>query len=248
MSEKTLLTAVVAVALVVPLAGQKTKPPKPPVYTLCTIEQEINSGGAQVLVGRDVQTYGPLDQALYIHGSLLPPDGAPDPTGGIARVKKAPLSDGYYGPYHGQVRLLNDRLDYFFDTGTGCLADNTQPTLCPFRLIVVDGTAVYERIGKTRTLVRIAFNEGRYLLDYRPCDPAGDPVNCYVKLYGCYDDRDCPGVPPGGAGYVYASFEARFQQELMSFRRPAAPALRREPGLTSSRVGIRPRVRGTRST
>jgi hypothetical protein len=208
MSKKTLFTAIVAVALAVPLAGQKAKPPKPPVDVPCTIEQEINSGGADVLVGRDVTTYGPINQELYIHESLLPPEGASDPTGGIALVKGAPRSGGYYGPYYGQIRVLNDRIDYFFDTAMGCLAANTEPNLCPFRAIVVDGVATYEKIGKTRVLTRIAFNDGRYLLDYRPCDPAVDPVNCYVKLYGCYDDRDCPT----GVGYVYATVNAVFRQ------------------------------------
>lgn len=67
----------------------------------------------------------------------------------------------------------------------------TKGYLCPSRLIVADGTAVYKGKGKTRTLVGITFRDGRTLLDYRTCDPAtGD--NCYVNLYGCYDDRDCP--------------------------------------------------------
>jgi hypothetical protein len=75
----------------------------------------------------------------------------------------------------------------------------------------VDGVPVYEKVGKTRMLTHIAFEEGRYLLDYRWCDPATDPA-CYVKLLGCYDDRDCPGVLPGGEGYVYATVNVLFQQ------------------------------------
>ena len=80
---------------------------------------------------------------------------------------------------------------YFFDTTMGCVQDNTMPNPYPFRLIAVDGTAVYTGKGKTRTLSGIAFDDGRTLLDYRPCDPAtgGD---CYLRLYGCYDVRDCP--------------------------------------------------------
>jgi hypothetical protein len=209
MSKKTLLTAIVAIALVVPLAGQKVKPPKPPATAVCTMEVDISSKAVPVTVGRDVAAYGPVNQALYLHESLLPPDGAIDPTGGIALVRGATLNDGYYGPYYGQIRVLNDRLDYFFDTVmTGCVADNTATNLCPFRAIVVDGTAVYTRVGKSRVLTGIAFDEGRYLLDYRPCDPAADPDNCYFKLYGCYDDRDCPS----GEGYVYATVNVLFQQ------------------------------------
>jgi hypothetical protein len=209
-SKTRVLIAVIATALVMPpvIAGQKARPP---VYTPSTIEEEINSGGVEVQVGRNVQTYGPIDQPLYISDSLLPPDGAYDPTGGIALVKAAPRSNGFYGPYYGQIRVLDDRLDYFFGTATGCVADNTQPNPCPFRLTVADGTPVYSGTAKKRTLVGIAFNEGRYLLDYRPCDPAVDPVNCYVKLLGCYDDRDCPGVPPGGEGYVSATVNVRFR-------------------------------------
>jgi hypothetical protein len=70
----------------------------------------------------------------------------------------------------------------------------------------VDGTAVKNK----KTLVRIEFDEGRYLLDYRWCNPADDPI-CRVQLFGCYDDRDCPGVPPGGEGYVYATLNVLFQ-------------------------------------
>jgi hypothetical protein len=207
MSKQTLTTALIAIALVVPLAGQKVKPPKPPAYTPCTIELDVNSGGSTVQVGRDVGTYGPKDQALYIHESLLPPEGTADPSGGIALVKAAANTDGFYGPYYGQIRVLDDRIDYFFNTVQGCAQDNTDPWLCPFRLIVVDGEAVKNK----KTLVGIAFDEGRYLLDYRPCDPAADPDNCYFKLYGCYDDRDCPGVPPGGEGYVFATVTVRFR-------------------------------------
>jgi hypothetical protein len=71
--------------------------------------------------------------------------------------------------------------------------------------------APFPRIGKIRTLVGIAFDHGRTMLDYRPCDPATDPANCYVTLFGCYDGRDCPGVPPGGVGYVYATFDVLFR-------------------------------------
>jgi len=65
---------------------------------------------------------------------------------------------------------------------------------------------VFSGTGK-KTLVGIAFNEGRYLLDHRWCDPAVDPVNCYFKLLGCYDDRDCAT----GEGYVYATVNVLFQ-------------------------------------
>jgi hypothetical protein len=213
MSKLRVLVVLVALALVVPLAvsGQKVKPPKPPAYTPCTVELEVNSDGSIVQVGRDVGTYGPVDQALYIHESLLPLEGAADPTGGIALVKRAPLIDGFYGPYYGQIRVLNDRIDYWFDTAPGCGEAVTSAFPCRFRAIVVDGVPVYEKVGKTRMLTHIAFEEGRYLLDYRWCDPATDPA-CYVKLLGCYDDRDCPGVLPGGEGYVYATVNVLFQQ------------------------------------
>ena len=210
MSKLRVFVAFMAIAIVVPLAvsGQKGKPPKPPAYTPCTIEQEVNSGALSVQAGRDVGTYGPKDQALYIHESLLPPEGASDLTGGIALVKSARYTGGFYGPYYGQIRVLNDRIDYFFNTGPGCAQNNTDPYLCPFRLTVADGVPVYTKVGKTRVLTSIAFNDGRYLLDYRPCDPAVDPVNCYFKLYGCYDDRDCPS----GVGYIYATVKVVFQQ------------------------------------
>ena len=204
MGKQTLTIALAAIALVVPLAGQKGKPPKPQAYTPCTFAGEVDSGDALVSVGRDVATYGPAGQALYIHGSLLPESDPANLPGVVAQLKATGHDGQFYGPYYGQIRMLDDRLDYWFDTAPGCY-QNKAP-LCPFRVVVVDGTAVYERSGKTRTLVRIAFNDGRYLLDYRPCDPAVDPVNCYFKLLGCYDDRDCPS----GVGYVYASFEARF--------------------------------------
>jgi hypothetical protein len=206
MSKLRLVVVFAAFALVAPLAvsGQKAKPPKPPAYTPCTFELEVNSVGSLVEVGRDVGTYGPADQALYIHESLLPPDGAADPTSGISLVKAAGHSGGFYGPYYGQVRVLDNRIDYWFDTAPGCYQDIAP--LCPFRVIVVDGTAVYARVGKTKVLTRIAFDEGRYLLDYRPCDPAAGG-SCYFKLYGCYDDRDCPG----GEGYVYATVNVVFQ-------------------------------------
>jgi len=206
MRKLQVLVAVTTIALVVPLAGQKVKVPKPPATAMAVMEGEVQSGELAVTVGRDVASYGPMDQVLYIHESLLPPEGAADPTGGIALVKQAACSNGFYGPYYGQIRVLNDRIDYFFDTAMGCVQDNTAPNLCPFRAIVVDGTAVYTGVGKKKVLVGVAFDEGRYLLDYRPCDPAADPDNCYFKLYGCYDDRDCPS----GEGYVYATLEARF--------------------------------------
>ena len=210
MSKWRVLAAFLAIALVVPLAvsGQKAKPPKPPATATVIMEGEVQSDGSPVTVGRDVASYGPMDQVLYIHESLLPPEGAADPTGGIALVKQAACSNGFYGPYYGQIRVLNDRIDYFFDTAMGCVQDNTAPNLCPFRAIVVDGTAVYTGVGKKKVLVGVAFDEGRYLLDYRPCDPAADPDNCYFKLYGCYDDRDCPT----GVGYVYATVNAVFRQ------------------------------------
>jgi hypothetical protein len=213
MSKSRVVVAFVAIALVVPLAvsGQKVKPPKPPAYTPCTIELDVNSGGAILQVGRDVGTYGPTNQALYIHESLLPASDIPALPGVVANLKTVGHTGGFYGPYYGQVRVLNDRLDYFFDTTEGCVQDNTDPNLCPFRLTVADGVPVYTKVGKTRVLTSIAFDEGRYLLDYRPCDPALDPVTCYIKLLGCYDDRDCPGVPPGGEGYVYATVNVLFQ-------------------------------------
>ena len=214
MSKQTLATALIALALVVPLAGQKAKPPKPPATAVCTMEVDINSKAVPVTVGRDVATYGPVNQALYIHESLLPATGSTGFPLVVAALRASGAdSEGYYGPYYGQIRVLNDRIDYFFDTAeVGCVANNTAANLCPFRAIVVDGTAVYTRVGKTKVLTSIAFNEGRYLLDYRPCDPALDPDNCYFTLLGCYDDRDCPGVPPGGEGYVYATVNVLFQQ------------------------------------
>jgi hypothetical protein len=214
MSKLRVFTAIVVVSLVMPLAsaGQKGKPPKPPAFTPCTFGLEVTSGGSIVQVGRDVGTYGPTDQALYIHESLLPPSEIPELPGVVANLKAVGSTGGVYGPYYGQIRVLDDRIDYFFDTTkSGCLQDNKAPNLCPFRLTVVDGVPVYTKMGKTRVLTSIAFNDGRYLLDYRPCDPAVDPVNCYFKLLGCYDDRDCPGVPPGGEGYVYATVDVRFQ-------------------------------------
>lgn len=210
MSNKTLLTAIVAVALVVPLAGQKAKPPKPPVYATVTITDDVNSGESTVQVGRDTLTYGPADQALYIHESLLPAAGSTGFPGVVVELRAlGPDIYGYYGPYSGQIRVLNDRIDYWFDTAPGCGEAITSAVPCRFRAIVVDGVPIYEKIGKTRVLTRIAFNDGRYLLDYRPCDPATNP-DCYVKLFGCYDDRDCPGVPPGGEGYVYATVNVWF--------------------------------------
>lgn len=217
MSRITLVTAIVAVALVVPLAGQKVKVPKPPpapAYATVSIGDEVNSGESTVQVGRDVASYGPVNQALFIHDSLLPLQGSTDfPLVVTALRASGADSEGYYGPYYGQIRVLNDRIDYFFDTAmSGCVADNTATNPCPFRAIVVDGTAVYTRVGKTKVLTSIAFDEGRYLLDYRPCDPAVDPVNCYFKLLGCYDDRDCPGVEPGDPDYyIYATLSVLFQ-------------------------------------
>jgi hypothetical protein len=213
-SKLKVLVAFMAIALVVPVvAGQdRGKPTKPPATATCTMEGEVDSQNAVVTVGRDVATYGPINQQLFIHESLLPPEDAADPTGGIALVKQAAHSSGFYGPYYGQIRVLDNRIDYFFDTTTGCVQDNKAPNLCPFRLTVADGVPVYTKMGKTRVLTSIAFNDGRYLLDYRPCDPAVDPANCYFKLLGCYDDRDCPDVPPGGEGYVHATVNVVFQQ------------------------------------
>jgi hypothetical protein len=214
MRKLPVLVAFMAITLVVPLAvsGQKGKPPKPPVYATVTIEQEINSGEADVLVGRDVQTYGPVDQALYIHGDLLPPLGSTGFPGAVAELRAlGPDGAGFYGPYSGQIRVLNDRIDHWFDTSTGCGEAITSDSPCRFRVVVADGSAVYSGTGKKKTLIGVAFNEGRYLLDYRWCDPATNP-DCYIKLYGCYDDRACPGVPPGGEGYVYATAYVRFQQ------------------------------------
>lgn len=217
MNAKTLLTTAIAVALVVPLAGQNAKvlkAPRPSAPVECAMEGEIQTApDSTVRVGRDTVTYGPTDQELYIHKSLLPatnPDGVPGDPVGVLTL--AGFDGEYWGPYFGQIRVLNDRLDYFFDTWKStCLQDNAATNLCPFRLTVVDGVPVYEKIGKTRVLTHIAFNEGRYLLDYRPCDPAVDPDNCYFKLLGCYDDRDCPGVTPGDpAYYIYAALQVLF--------------------------------------
>jgi hypothetical protein len=212
MSKWRLLAAFMAIAFVVPLAvsGQKAKPPKPPGYAPCTFELEVNSGQSIVEVGRDVGTYGPMDQALYVHESLLPPLDTTDFPDAVADLRAGGADEGgFYGPYYGQIRVLDDRIDYWFDTRAGCAQDISADFACRFRLVVADGTPVYEKIGKTRTLVRIAFEDGRTLLDYRWCDPTTNP-DCYVTLYGCYDDRDCPGVPPGGEGYVLATFEVRF--------------------------------------
>ena len=209
MSRQTLTTALIAIALVVPLAGQKVKPPKPPATAVCTMEVDISSKAVPVTVGRDVAAYGPVNQALYLHESLLPALGSTDFPVAVAELRASGADgEGHYGPYYGQIRVLNDRIDYWFDTAPGCVANNAATNLCRFRAIVVDGTAVYTRVGKSRVLTGIAFDEGRYLLDYRPCDPAADPDNCYFKLYGCYDDRDCPS----GEGYVYATVNVLFQQ------------------------------------
>jgi len=107
--------------------------------------------------------------------------------------------------------VLDNRIDYSLGTTMGCVQLNTAGNLCPFRLTVADGVPVHTKVGKIRVLTSIAFDDGRCLLDYRPCDPAtgGD---CYFKLLGCYDDRDCPGVPPGGEGYLYATVNAVFQR------------------------------------
>ena len=212
MSKLRVFVAFMAIAVVVPLAasGQKGKPPKPPVTATCTMAGEVDSHTSVVTVGRDVASYGPLNQVLYIDQSLLPPSEIPELPEVVASLKAVGSSGGFFGPYYGQIRVLNDRIDYWFDTAPGCYQDKAP--LCPFRVIVVDGVPVYTMVGKTRVLTSIAFNDGRYLLDYRPCDPALDPVNCYVKLLGCYDDRDCPGVPPGGEGYVYATVNVVFRQ------------------------------------
>jgi hypothetical protein len=214
MSKSRVVVAFVAIAFVLPLAvsGQKAKPPKPPVYATVAVTDEVNSGGSTVQAGRDVATYGPINQELYIHGSLLPPDGDAEYSQVVAELRAlGPDADGYYGPYSGQIRVLNDRLDYWFDTSDGCGEAITSTFPCRFRAIVVDGVPVYEKIGKTRVLTRLAFNDGRYLLDYRWCDPATNP-ECYVKLYGCYDDRDCPGIEPGDPDYyIYATLSVLFQ-------------------------------------
>jgi len=211
MSKWRVLAAFLAIALVVPLAvsGQKAKPPKPPATATVIMEGEVQSDGSPVTVGRDVASYGPMDQELYIHESLLPLSSVEFPDVVLALRARGADTDGFYGPYYGQIRVLNDRIDYWFDTKAGCAQDISADFPCRFRAIVVDGVPFYEKVGKTRVLTHIAFEEGRYLLDYRWCDPATDPA-CYVKLYGCYDDRDCPGVPPGGEGYVLATFDVRF--------------------------------------
>ncbi len=156
-------------------------------------------------VPRAIGTGSSEDQVLYIRGALLPPvEGSAFP-GVVQELRGAgPDAGGLYGPYYGQVRVLDDRLDYFFDTGSGCFVDKAP--LCRFRLVVADGKPVFARSGKTRTLDSIAFGPARTLLDYRPCDPAGDPVNCYFNLYGCYDDRDC--LP--NEDFVYATLNVKF--------------------------------------
>ncbi|MBP1776223.1 MAG: hypothetical protein H6Q86_2233, partial [candidate division NC10 bacterium] len=96
----------------------------------------------------------------------------------------------------------------------------TKGYLCPFRLIVADGIAVYT--GKGKTLVAITFRDGRTLLDHRTCDPAtGD--NCYVNLCGCYDDRDCPS----GVGYVLATVDVLVQLSAGTPPKPPATSPRR---------------------
>ena len=214
MRKLLVVVAFMAITLVVPLAvsGQKGKPPKPPATATCTMQGEVDSQASVVTVGRDVASYGPRDQVLYVDESLLPPSDILELPGVVASLKAVGPSGGFYGPYYGQIRLLDGRIDYYFDTQLGCVQDNAPENRCRFRLIVVDGVPVYTKVGKTRVLTSIAFNDGRYLLDYRPCDPALDPVNCYFKLLGCYDDRDCPGVPPGGEGYVYATVNVVFRQ------------------------------------
>lgn len=211
MKKLRVFIAITAVALVMPLTamGQKGKPTPPPAGVPCTLVGEVDSNGSTVQVGRAVASYGPVDQVLFIDKSLLLNPYPTAPGSAVERLTAADQGGEVYGPYYGQIRVLDDRIDYFFDTSaeSPCVQDNTKPNLCPFHLTVVDGTALYSGKGKTRTLVSIAFAEGRTLLDYRPCDPAGDPVNCYFKLYGCYDVRDCPD----GEGYVYASFDVRFK-------------------------------------
>ena len=208
MRKLQVLVAVTTIALVVPLAvsGQKGKPPKPPATATCVMAGDVDSQNSPVTVGRDVVSYGPVNQVLYIDERLLPESDPMNLPGIVAQLKATGYDGQFYGPYYGQIRLLDNRLDYYFDTTAGCVQDNAPENRCRFRLIVADGTTVYERIGKTRTLVGIAFDKGRSILDYRPCNPALDPVSCYFKLHGCYDDRDCPS----GEGYVYATFEARF--------------------------------------
>ena len=212
MSKQTLTTAVIAIALVVPLAGQKVKVPKTPAYTPCAIVGDLSSGESTVKVGRDVRTYGQTNEKLYIHDSLLPPLGSTDVPSVVADLRGlglGPDDEGFYGPYYGQIRVLDTRIDYAFDTApTECVEDTTSTNMCPFRLVVVDGTAVKNK----KTLVRIEFEEGRYLLDYRSCNPVDDP-DCRVQLFGCYDDRDCPGVDPDDpdGGYVYADLTVWFQ-------------------------------------
>jgi len=215
-SVASVLAALMASAI---LADKPSKPPgQQPLLATCAMEAAfplpeghgyVTSQGEAVTVGRAVESYGPADQVLYLHENLLPPDGANDPTGGIALVKVGGISGSLYGPYYGQIRVLDDRLDYFFDTSPGCVQDHAAPNLCPFRLTVVDGTAIYSGKGKTRILSSIAFRGARTLLDYRPCDPAVDPVGCYLNLYGCYDDRDCPDLDPD-EDFVLSAFDVTF--------------------------------------
>jgi hypothetical protein len=201
MTKLKVLVAFMAIAFVVPLAvsGQK---PKPPAYATVTIEGEVNSH-TDVVVGRNTVTYGDQNQALYIHESLLPPGNG----GVVVELKGAGPTNGFYGPYYGQIRVLDNRIDYLFDVVPGCVLDNSSEDRCPFWVIVADGVPIYEKIGKSRVLTHIAFDEGRYLLYQKTCNPADDP-NCLVKLYGCYDDRDCP---PGVGSYVFATVNVLFQ-------------------------------------
>jgi hypothetical protein len=201
MTKLKVLVAFMAIAFVVPLAvsGQK---PKPPAYATVTIEGEVNSHTA-VVVGRNTVTYGDQNQALYIAAGLLPSGNE----GVVGELKGAGPTNGFYGPYYGQIRVLDNRIDYLFDVVPGCVLDNSSEDRCPFWVIVADGVPIYEKIGKTRVLTHIAFDEGRYLLYQKTCNPADDP-NCLVKLYGCYDDRDCP---PGVGSYVFATVNVLFQ-------------------------------------
>jgi hypothetical protein len=204
MTKLKVLVAFTAIALAVPLAvsGQKGKPPKPPVTAECTMAGDVKTDESAVTVGRDVATYGLMNQALYIHESLLPPGEA----GAVGYLKAADYADGYYGPYFGLIRVLDNRIDYLFDRVEGCVQDNSSLNMCPFWVIVADGVPIYEKIGKSRVLTHIAFGESRYLLYQKTCNPAENP-ECLVKLYGCYDERDCPA----GAGYVYATVNVLFQ-------------------------------------
>jgi hypothetical protein len=212
----------IAISLMMPIAfaGKPDKPGKPPKSEPATCIMQvvpqlpdghgyISSGGQFVDVDLSIQSFGPPDQPLYIHENLLPPENADDPTGGIGLLYEGlgePTNE-LYGPVFGLIRIMgNERVDYIFDTYQGCGDPMTGDRLCPFRLVVLDGTPIFTGKGKNKTLESVAFGGGRTLLDYRYW--CGQDI-CQETIYGCFDDRDCPGVPYP-EGYVLASFDVIF--------------------------------------